>query len=103
MYSERWNNVSGLQVLFLDNLKAFCSFDTSKDGFFFNTAFNGQVAIGSFFPVQSIGVGFQPKLLIGERFKPFFQVFLVFKQVHALIVPDVGFRSQEKPVEVSTS
>ena len=44
-------------------------------------------------------VDFLPKLLIIERFKPFFDFVAVFEFLHVPIVPELGFNNKEKSPE----
>ena len=103
MQNNRWVILAGFKILFADDFKAFRRLDAFEDHGLVNALSNRNIAIGAFIPVQLIRVGFLPELLIIERIEPFFNVVAVFKSLHGLIVPDLGFNTQEKSAEGCTA
>ena len=103
MQSNRWVILAGLKVLLSNDFKTHCGLDASQNHRLINTSGNRDIAVIAFLPVQSMGIGFLPELLVIEHFKPFFNVVAVFKVLHVTIVPDLRFRSQEKSTEGCTT
>ena len=91
--------LAGFKIVLRDDFKAFCRLDAFEDHGLIDSLGNRDIAIVALIRVQFMWISFLPELLVIKRFKPFFNVVAVFKILHALIVPDLGFNTQEKSPE----